>query len=228
MRSECIIFVIKNEYDFLTMNLNNLNELKSIYDLYFVTRTQNDAINQFLKLNKFVNIELSYDPGYYEALKAGIDFVKTMDYKTWIEFGECGNISLSEIYRLDEINRDYNFDKSIIIASKYFSPHKKRGKRTKKYIKFITGVKISDPYSRFKIYNSSSFDAVKLKFNSKIQPYNLINFLMKDDNYIEVQTMAKRNMLSIKKMIGKFKLFFYLFFIVLYIKRYEKTGSTAS
>ncbi|WP_022935537.1 hypothetical protein ACJA28_03270 [Mesomycoplasma moatsii] len=220
MKTQCIIFVLKNDEFFLIENINKLVELQTDYDLYFVTRESKDRTSQILKFNHFVNIELSYDPGYYEALKSGFEFIKNLKYQIWIEFGECGRIELDEIKRLNEINKDYNYEKSVIFASRYIK--NKKNKKRKLYIWFLVNIKIADPYTRFKIYNSSSFLLIKNLFHCKIHPQDFLNLLYKQQDFIEVSTKCEKEKFSVTNFSEKFQLFIFSFLILPFIKKFGR------
>ncbi|MBD5423148.1 MAG: hypothetical protein HDR43_01475 [Mycoplasma sp.] len=221
MKNQCIIFVLKDHEKWLTNNIEKIVKLSYEFDIYFVTRIFNDRINQIIKSNNFVNIPLSYDSGYYDALCSGFEFIQNLKYRIWVEFGEFDRINLDEVEKLNSINKDYDYEKSIIFCSKYIKKH--RPKRYKKYIYFSIGKKIYDPYSRFKIYNDSSFDAIKHLFQYKMDPQNFLNLLYKKPNFIEVRIKSKKVKLNHelfwKKVRNKFKLYIYAIFILPYIKR---------
>lgn len=222
-KRQCIIFILKDEEYWLIKNIEKIIDLKQEFDVFFVTREseKQDRINQVLKLNNLVNIALSYDPGYYEALRAGFEFVQNLKYQSWIEFGECQNISLNEIKKLNSINKDYELNKSVIFASKF--TNKKKPKKYKKYIYLSTHKKISDPYSRFRIYNYHVFEMMKFTFSYKMNPQNFVSLLSKKQNFIEVKVRTKKTKkdfeLIWKLLKMKSKLFIYTFFILSFSRK---------
>ena len=220
--NQCIIFVLKNDEDFLSENIGKILNLEKKYDLYFVVRESKDRTSEILKINNFVNIELTYDPGYYDSLRVGFEFVKNMKYISWIEFGETKNISIDEINKLNNINEDYDFEKSVIFASRYYT--NKRSKKRKFYIYLSIFKKVIDPYSRLRIYNESTFELLKKEFDFKIDPTHFLNLLYKKPNYIEVKTICKKNKITNKRLRThtsiKFQLFIYSIFVLPFIKRF--------
>lgn len=218
----CIIFVLKNNENFLTENLNNLIDLSNKFDLIFVTRESKDRTNQILKLNNFFNISFSYDSGYYEALKAGFEFAKNFKYTSWIEFGDIEKINLSEIEKLSDINKEFDYKKSIIFASTY----SKKPRRNKILISIFLGKKISDPYSKLRIYNENTFEMLKSTFDYKLYPEYFINLLYKKPDFVEVKTKCNKEKRSWAKfrsnLILKTKFIFYLIFVIPFIKHRDK------
>ena len=221
MKNQCIIFVLDNHEEWLIKNIERILKFKESFDLYFVTRIQSDHIDRILKMNKLPNISLSYDPGYYNALCAGFEFVQNLKYHTWIEFGECNLIDLDEINKLNTINQDYNYEKSIVFASRFTKFN--NFKKNKKYILFSIGKKVYDPYTKFRIYNENSFDIMKYLFGFNMNPQNFLNLIYKKPNYIEVKIKSFNRDYSLKnlrqKIEMKFKLYIYAIFVLPYIKR---------
>lgn len=228
-KKQCIIFILKDEEYWLIKNIEKIIDLKKEFDVFFVTREseKQDRINQILKLNNLINIPLSYDPGYYEALRTGFEFVQNLKYHSWIEFGECANISLNEIKKLNSINKDYELQKSIIFAARFMKKNKRR--KYKKYIYLATHKKVSDPYSRFRIYNHQVFDTMKFTFSYKMHPQNFISLLSKipkKQNCIEVKVKTKKGKkdfaLFWKQIKQKTKLFIFIFFILTFTRKRTK------
>lgn len=222
-KRQCIIFVLKNEEYWLIKNIEKIIDLGKEFDLFFVIREseKQDRIIQVLKLNNLISIPLSYDSGYYEALRTGFEFVQNLKYNSWIEFGECDKINLNEIKKLNSINKDYELEKSIIFCSRYSKKNRKR--RYKKYIYLATGKKISDPYSRFRIYNYHVFEAMKYTFSYKMQPQNFVSLLSKKRDFIEVRVKSKKIKKDFrilwKQIKTRFKLFIYTIFFLGFNKK---------
>lgn len=227
MKNQAIIFILKNNEIFLTENINQILELQKEFDLYFVSRLSQDRTNKILKFNNLLNIELTYDPGYYEALKTGFEFISPLKYSLVIEFGEIEKIDLNEIKRLNDVNKEYNFQNSIVFASRYKNIKSK--KKKKLFIYLLLKIKIVDPYSRFKIYNKSSLSYIKEAFQYNMYPQNLIYLLYKRPNFIDVKTKyeyKKQKPIDFKKQfIRKCRFNLYVFFILPFIMKKQWKSS---
>ena len=120
-----------------------------------------------------------------------------------------------------KIIKEYNFQNSIIFASRYKNIKSK--KKKKLFIYLLLKIKVIDPYSRFKIYNKSSLSYIKDVFQYNMYPQNLIYLLYKQPNFIEVKTKyknKKQTLIDLKKQfVRKCRFNLYLFFILPFIMK---------
>ena len=224
MKDKCIIFVLKNNEKFLTTNIEKIILLSHEFDLYFVVRESKDRTSLILKSNGFISIDLSFDSGYFEALKAGFEFVKKLNYKTWVEFGEPDSIKIDEILRFNAINTESKMEKPILFASKIKRKSIVPFKRAKFYILLSIGKLLNDPYTKFRFYNEKAIRLIKTTFDCKIHPHDFVNLIYKVNDFIEIKVQPEKNKISKeakKEMrISKFNNFIFSLFITPFIKRF--------
>lgn len=230
MKKACVLFILKNDENFLLKNIESIEKLNEIFDLYFIVRESRDRTIDLLKSNHLNLFEMSYDSGYSEALRIGFEVIKKYSYESIIEFGESTNIDLDEIFKLYEIHIKSN--KKIVFASKYKKDVSRKSKKLftkvhfkpKLYILFSICAKVNDPYSKFRIYNKESMRCIRTCFDLKINDANFIMLLyLQRKKYIEVGIKYfKNNKINKKeKFTIKSNTYIYTLFITLFVKRFK-------
>ena len=221
-KKQCILFIIKNDEKFLINNIDEILQLKKENNIVFVVRESIDRSIEILENNNFVFIDLAFDSGYEEALKAGFEFIDKYNYETVIEFDSASGLSIQQLHKINEINKDYKKEKQVIFISKM----NKVRKNFKWYIYLSVFKKINDPYSKLRLYNRQALKCIRKCFAYKMYAYNfiLLIFLMNQSS-IEIKTkhFNKKSTWAQKKQTFNthFETFIYTIFITPFIKKFK-------
>lgn len=230
MKKVCVLFILKNDENFLLKNIEKIEKIKETMDLYFIVRESKDRTKELIRGNGLNLLEMAYDSGYSQALRLGFEYLKKYNYESVIEFGESTNIDLDEILKFYKIHLDN--DKKIVFASRYikkYNIHKrsfltKIRCKPKLYIFFSIFSKVNDPYVKFRIYNNDCLRCIRTCFDYKINNANFIMLLyLQKKQYIEVGVEYFRKNKKNKKeiFVNKTNTYIYTVFITTFVKRFK-------
>jgi len=197
--------------------LQVVNEIKNSYDYVIINDASTDGTAEICEENNLNVINLSNNLGIGGAMQTGLKYALSNDYDFCVQFDGDGQHFANEIPKL--IKKIVDEDDDLVIGSRYldnegFKSTYLRRQGTKFFshlIKFLTGKRITDPTSGFRIINKRTIEVFAENYPTDYPEPESLVFLAKNECKIAEIGVKMQERKDSKSSITAFQSIYYMF-----------------
>lgn len=193
--STLVVVPAYNEEKNILKVIEDLNQFRQDYDYVVINDGSSDETSALCRENDIPVIDLPVNLGLTGAFLTGMKYAKEEGYKSLIQFDADGQHHAEYIADLKAALKENN----IVIGSRFvkekkpFSPRMLGSNIISFAIKITTRVKLTDPTSGFRIFDSSVIDKFVTRNNMSPEPDTLSCLIKEGCQVSEVQVaMSER------------------------------------